>query len=51
VKKSSIVILADGKKLSVKGTGTVRVLIQGRMTSIADVLYVLGIGFNLLSIG
>jgi len=44
------VTLADGKTLRMKGKGTINVPIQGKMILIADVIYVLGIGFNLLSI-
>jgi hypothetical protein len=49
-KESDTVTLADGKTLQVKGKGTVKVPIQGKMTPIADVIYVPSIGFNLLSI-
>jgi hypothetical protein len=34
----------------VKGKGTVKVPIQGKITPIADVIHVPSIGFNLLSI-
>jgi hypothetical protein len=50
-KESDTVTLADGKTLQVKGKGTVKVPIQGKMTPIADVIHVPSIGFNLLSIG
>jgi hypothetical protein len=50
-KESGIVTLADGKTLQVKGKGTVKVPIQGKMTLIADVIHVPSIGFNLLLIG
>lgn len=43
--------LANEKTLRGKGKGIVKVPILGKMTLIADVLYLLGIGFNLRSIG
>lgn len=49
-KESGTVTLADGKTLRIKGKGTINVPIQGKMIPIADVIYVPGIGFNLLSI-
>ena len=50
-KQTGTVTLADGKTIKVKGKGMVRVPIQGKITPIADVIYVPGIGFNLLSVG
>ena len=45
------VVLANSKTLQVKGKGTIKVPIQGKITLIIDVLYMPKIGFNLLSIG
>jgi len=49
-KESGTVTLADGKTLLIKGKGTINVPIQGKMIPISDVIYIPGIGFNLLSI-
>jgi hypothetical protein len=48
---SGVVTIADGKTLRIQGKGMIKVIIDGVLTSIPDVIHVPDIGYNLLSIG
>lgn len=48
--RQHFVILADRQRIPTKGSGTIEVPINGKRTTINDVLYVPNLRFSLLSI-